>query len=259
MYIGWVGVYPDETFFMCSVQGLLKNFSNLSSGFWNVNICLYVTLFILSTACTGTKGLPGRKYEFFSYFGWIFALFVSIYGFFIAGDGAYFYGPLPGGIYCWMNDQFVVERVTLHYLYLFIFLGLMVVLVTINLIYLCCNAGNFGEEIDKRIGKLIFTLIGYPAIYALIFGPLGFARIVDAFGGRSPIEFAWFAALLISANGGINALYYGMSRNLYKRWKLELKGKTKHGKKTAKQSHSEQSESYSLAMSSGETSESGSP
>eukprot|EP01129_Flabellula_baltica_P003110 TRINITY_DN12954_c0_g1_i2.p1 TRINITY_DN12954_c0_g1~~TRINITY_DN12954_c0_g1_i2.p1 ORF type:complete len:331 (+),score=22.50 TRINITY_DN12954_c0_g1_i2:49-1041(+) len=232
----WSSTTPEATNPLCFIQGFLFNFSNVTSSLWNANTCLFVTLFIISTATIGTTNLPGTKYEIFSVVVWILGIFLSAYGpiALVTEEKPYFYGPISNGVYCWVTEDFPVERITFHYLWMFISLGSMILLTTINLVYLCTK--NFGARIDNKINGLIITLVGYPIIYAIVFMPLAISRVLTGLGVRVPVEFILVGVCILVSNGLLNALYYGISRNLYQKWRLELSGKTVRGKNSTSKS-----------------------
>eukprot|EP01129_Flabellula_baltica_P001550 TRINITY_DN1150_c0_g1_i4.p1 TRINITY_DN1150_c0_g1~~TRINITY_DN1150_c0_g1_i4.p1 ORF type:complete len:358 (+),score=34.62 TRINITY_DN1150_c0_g1_i4:46-1119(+) len=248
----WLNVVPTVNDTLCYVQGFMFNFTNLTSSFWNANTCLFVTVFIVSTAIVGTKNLPGKKYELFSSMLWLFGLFLSVYGpTLVTEEKPYYYGPISNGVYCWVLPDWPTERMTLHYLWMFISLGLMIVLTTLNLVYLCCRSGKFGSAIDKKVNGLIVTLVGYPIIYSFVFMPLTILRAITGLGIVVPVEIVWIAVIMLVGNGILNALYYGISRNLYQKWRLELSGKTYRGKysKSKSTDNSRRSQSRSQAAS----------
>eukprot|EP01129_Flabellula_baltica_P005171 TRINITY_DN1847_c0_g3_i1.p1 TRINITY_DN1847_c0_g3~~TRINITY_DN1847_c0_g3_i1.p1 ORF type:complete len:142 (-),score=20.50 TRINITY_DN1847_c0_g3_i1:414-839(-) len=131
---------------------------------------------------------------------------------------------------------------TLQYLWIFIALGIVIVLTVINFVFLCCNAGHFSKSIDKRLGELMITLAGYPIIFAVAFVPLGTSRLLTGAGIDVPIEYNWVAIMLFVSNGFFNALYYGITRKIFRKWKLEFKGTTTRGKLSKSRSKSKSKE-----------------
>eukprot|EP01129_Flabellula_baltica_P004915 TRINITY_DN1744_c0_g1_i1.p1 TRINITY_DN1744_c0_g1~~TRINITY_DN1744_c0_g1_i1.p1 ORF type:complete len:311 (+),score=12.15 TRINITY_DN1744_c0_g1_i1:311-1243(+) len=233
----WIGAPPTNSSFFCELQGFLLNYSNVTSTFWNATTCLYVTIFIVSTATYGTKGLPGKRFEIIALSNWFFGVPISGYGFtLVTQDKPFYYGPVSGGAYCWVTEDFPVERVTLHYLWMLVSLGVMILFTGINFFYLYCASGTFGRQIDKKIGGLMFALAGYPIIYGLMFLPLAVSRILSLYGVSVPLEVIWFGVVILFGNGAFNAIYYGITRKIFTKWRLEFSGTTSRGKGTKSRS-----------------------
>eukprot|EP01129_Flabellula_baltica_P015411 TRINITY_DN781_c0_g1_i3.p1 TRINITY_DN781_c0_g1~~TRINITY_DN781_c0_g1_i3.p1 ORF type:complete len:335 (+),score=29.94 TRINITY_DN781_c0_g1_i3:52-1056(+) len=231
---GWLERPPNATETMCFLQGFLFNVGDVTSSLWNANVCLFVTFFIISTATVETRNMPGKKYEIFSVVVWLFGIFLSLFGLTLqTEEKPYFYGPISGGVECWITDDFPAERMSLHYVWMFVSLGVMVILTTINLVYLCSR--SFGA-LDKKINGLIITLVGYPIIYAIVFMPLTTLRVLTTLNIPVPVEVILTGVLILVGNGILNALYYGISRNLYQKWKSEIAGKTVRGKNSTSKS-----------------------
>eukprot|EP01129_Flabellula_baltica_P010990 TRINITY_DN4721_c0_g1_i2.p1 TRINITY_DN4721_c0_g1~~TRINITY_DN4721_c0_g1_i2.p1 ORF type:complete len:330 (+),score=23.96 TRINITY_DN4721_c0_g1_i2:100-1089(+) len=226
----WSTSPPNATFSFCTFQGFMFNFSNIASAFWNTAVCLFVTWYVISTASIMTKRLPGRKFEIASNLIWIICAIFSSVGFFLSSDNNIFYAPVGDGVWCWISITYPIERFTLHYLWIFLSFGVLIVLTTINYVFLCCNRGQFGEETAKKIDKLLIKLAGYPVIFAVVFVPLGITRLITTLGGTVSVEAVWISVILFVSNGIFNALYYGITRNLYRKWRLEIQGKTVRGK-----------------------------
>eukprot|EP01129_Flabellula_baltica_P006714 TRINITY_DN2545_c2_g1_i1.p1 TRINITY_DN2545_c2_g1~~TRINITY_DN2545_c2_g1_i1.p1 ORF type:complete len:232 (+),score=22.74 TRINITY_DN2545_c2_g1_i1:349-1044(+) len=214
---------PNDSDAFCTFQGFLFNFSNLASTLWNSNLCLYMTIYIISTSISGMKNLPGTKYELFSQLIWIFCGFLSFFGFTLVSDEyPYFYGSVGRGVWCWIGNPYNPQRMTLHYIWIFMSFGLLLILTLINCFYLYCNTGKFGDEIDKRIGGVIRTLTGYPIIFSFtVIFPLIITRMMDGLE-EVTINAARVGSILFASNGLFNAIYYGFSRHIYSKWKVVL-------------------------------------
>eukprot|EP01129_Flabellula_baltica_P008782 TRINITY_DN3519_c0_g1_i1.p1 TRINITY_DN3519_c0_g1~~TRINITY_DN3519_c0_g1_i1.p1 ORF type:complete len:331 (+),score=57.46 TRINITY_DN3519_c0_g1_i1:17-1009(+) len=233
----WTGK-PAEFGVFCTIQGAVFNFANVSSALWYTNVCLYVTIYIISTVTFGTKNLPGKMYELLSNLIWVFCFFLTMVGFtYNNEESPFFYGPVGGGVWCWIVPPYLEERMTLHYLWIFIALGIVVLLTLINFLYLCCNAGTFGKDIDKKIGSLMLSLIGYPIIFMIVFIPLATTRVLTGMGVSVSIEIVYVSSTLFISNGLFNAIYYGTTRKMFKKWKLEVDGTTTRGKYSKSGSH----------------------
>eukprot|EP01129_Flabellula_baltica_P009870 TRINITY_DN4105_c0_g1_i1.p1 TRINITY_DN4105_c0_g1~~TRINITY_DN4105_c0_g1_i1.p1 ORF type:complete len:335 (+),score=42.30 TRINITY_DN4105_c0_g1_i1:60-1007(+) len=217
--IGWVSDAPNGTEFICGVQGFLFNYANVTAALWNVNMALFMTVCILSTSMEGMTNLPGKKYEVFSLLIWIFGFLMPVIGLSSERDNQQYFDVVSSGIYCWISHYYPTERLTLHHMWMFFALGSMIILTTINLVYLCYNAGSFGEEIDKRIGKLITTLSGYPIIYAIIYMPIAVQRVLSAGGIEPSIELLWFAGVLTNLNGSLSDKMGSRTSGNYKKRK----------------------------------------
>eukprot|EP01129_Flabellula_baltica_P010296 TRINITY_DN433_c0_g1_i12.p1 TRINITY_DN433_c0_g1~~TRINITY_DN433_c0_g1_i12.p1 ORF type:complete len:108 (-),score=14.34 TRINITY_DN433_c0_g1_i12:211-534(-) len=103
------------------------------------------------------ENLPGMKFELGSQLLWGFSFFLSFYGFFLETEETpYFYGPVGLTDQCWISDDFPAERMYLHYMWMFVSLGVMIILTSINIGYLCTN--SFGE-LDKKVNRMILTLL----------------------------------------------------------------------------------------------------
>eukprot|EP01129_Flabellula_baltica_P009909 TRINITY_DN4129_c0_g1_i1.p1 TRINITY_DN4129_c0_g1~~TRINITY_DN4129_c0_g1_i1.p1 ORF type:complete len:321 (+),score=41.45 TRINITY_DN4129_c0_g1_i1:673-1635(+) len=228
---GWIASPPNGTEPFCVIQSLLYNYGQASAAAWNINMSVFVTIFIFSTAVKGMENLPGKKYEIFSMLIWAIGFLVVGYGATRHTNDNPYFGSSNGGVYCWIGDSHVRDRIEVHYLWVFLTMGVMCILAVVHTVYLCCNKGNFGEEIDNKVGKLVVTLAGYPIIYAVLYLPVGVARLLIASGVEVSVEVLWLCSCLVISNGFLTAIYYGHTRSIYRKWKSEFQGRTLRGKR----------------------------
>ncbi|RKU49019.1 hypothetical protein DL546_009716 [Coniochaeta pulveracea] len=176
---------------------------------------------------------------------WVFTYFISALGIAITRngrDGGGFY--VRAGAWCWINVHYENLRLLTHYL--FIFISLAVVSVLYTLIFLSLrrrqkdelnqlprlttppskvkpglelrrqNAGNshsLSNQSTAAKGHHPAFLI-YPVIYVVCTAPLALGRIATMAGAKVPIGYFCAAGALITSNGLLDVLLWGLTRRV---------------------------------------------
>lgn len=187
---------------------------------------------------------------------WLFAHLISALGIIITHNGRSgggFY--VRAAAWCWINVKYEKLRLLTHYLFIFISLALTTILYALIFFHLrrpqghpqpqpglteqrpqkskslrskpsvdMRGAGNPGESNPTASGDTVFANSGgrhpafliYPVIHVVCTAPLAFGRIATMAGAEVPLGFFCAAGALITSNGWLDVLLFGVTR----RWLL---------------------------------------
>lgn len=154
-------------------------------------------------------------------------------------------------IQCWMNVKYEKLRLVTHYLFIFMSLALTTILYTLIFLSLRktqaqlqpepgltqrprrskslrskpsvdmrggvqLNATNSGDTVFENSGGRHPAFLIYPVIYVVCTAPLALGRIATMAGVHVPLEFFCAAGALITSNGWLDVVLFGVTR----RWLL---------------------------------------
>jgi len=152
---------------------------------------------------------------------WLYAIIAASYGL-IAYPANYFYVPVSDGAWCWISINYPVYRVLLQYgIIALVMCFLFGVYISIAL-YLNCRPSEGNSDVKKRV----MQLIGFPTTYFLAFFPLTIIRLVNVFMNL-PIEAAYVTVFFEPLDGIFNVIWYGYTRQIFKKAKEEEMRKKK--------------------------------
>ena len=200
----------------CTAQGFLLHFGDVASAFFVLSIAIHTC----TTAAVGKRIAYG---VFATGIGivWLFAFFLTILGVALHGN-TYF---VRAGAWCWVSSSYELERLALHYIWLFIAEFGLVVIYLITFFKLRSKTRHLFDDqttlssrpnqstVDavNRITKLMML---YPMVYVFLTLPLSSTRMWSmAHKGQtvSDITACTVGALLASC-GWVDCLLYTLTR-----------------------------------------------
>lgn len=194
----------------CFTQGFLLNLGDVSSG-------LFVFFIALHTFYSAVKGrkLPYRTFSLLVVMVWVLSLALTAIGPIMYRD-KYF---VRAGAWCWASSQYQMDRLALHYIWVFAVqfgtiityaLVLLHLRKTMNIILPVQRSSKTYAKVD-RAAKL---MVLYPFFYIILTLPLSAGRMWSmAHGGANlPVWYACLAGTLISSCGLVDTLLYALTR-----------------------------------------------
>ncbi|KAK0449785.1 uncharacterized protein EV420DRAFT_1750560 [Desarmillaria tabescens] len=136
------------------------------------------------------------------------------------------------GYWCWIRDEYSVERIALEYLWLWIALAVMVILYGLIALvmrgFIVLDEGihfmtqrnrrwqdlTAADDEDERQSKAVANLmLFYPAVYAICVFPITIVRWLSFSDGvYVPPGATFFAGILFSSSGLLNSILYTATR-----------------------------------------------
>ncbi|KAI0348397.1 hypothetical protein BDW22DRAFT_1350595 [Trametopsis cervina] len=218
--VKWIreaGVTEGET---CTAQGVLKQIGDVSVAFASLAIALH-TFFALVFRW---RPEPRSKLPFFVIgFIWIFVVLIAAISL-GTHKGKDYYGNTQ--FWCWITEQYPVQRIVLEYLWLWItcFLNfLLYVPIAFVMRYDCTlvianwqirflknsETGRATPRLEKR---LALQMLVYPAVYTITTLPIAVTRWLGFTGHQVPWAATVFADVLFASSGYLNVMVFTLTR-----------------------------------------------
>ncbi|KAK3379260.1 G protein-coupled glucose receptor regulating Gpa2-domain-containing protein [Lasiosphaeria ovina] len=179
---------------------------------------------------------------------WVFDYLLAILGPVMTNNGREYGGfYVRAAAWCWMNVKYDTYRLVLHYLFIFISLAMTSIVYTLIFLHLrnrsqslrahantsltdsetgTTNGAGSGSmdpktalrahsstaAIEVHSGGHHNAFLLYPVIYVVCTAPLAVGRIVSMAGVNVPVSYFCVAGALISSNGWLDVLLWGVTR-----------------------------------------------
>lgn len=200
----------------CQIQGTFLNIGNVGSGFF----VLFIACHTFYTAVMGER--PGQRL----FFGlvaavWALAILLTIIGPALHGRD-YF---VRTGAWCWASALYEVERLTLHYMWIFfvqfasmiIYLAVFIHIKTTmarTSVVLARSSGRNKSISHAKISRAARSMLLYPLTYVVLTLPLSAGRMWSLAheGAFLPNAYVIVAGTLIASNGLTDCLLYTATR-----------------------------------------------
>ncbi|KAK0124577.1 hypothetical protein ONS95_009526 [Cadophora gregata] len=156
--------------------------------------------------------LPARTFYCCIAGAWIFVYTMGAVGPLL--QGADFY--VRANAWCWINEAYSLERLWLHYFWIFVAMFLTIVIYLCIFIFLhtapnsCAILKHRTEHVNHGATPL---MILYPLIYTVCTAPLAAGRIYAIAGHEVPLGFFVVAGSMIACNGWLDVLLYASTRS----------------------------------------------
>ncbi|KAK3985121.1 hypothetical protein QBC44DRAFT_164064 [Cladorrhinum sp. PSN332] len=204
----------------CWAQGWLVSTGDLSSSLFITAIAVHTYLSVVRNYT------PPQRIVYGTIVGlWFFNYFMALLGLGMTRNG-----KEDGGFYvraaawCWMNIEYETYRLTLHYLWIFISLAITSVLYILIFCHLrkpkiqtettqSQPQSNGICKLFEHAGGQHRAFLLYPVIYVLCTAPLAIGRIATMAGADVPISYFCAAGALITSNGWLDVLLWGVTRH----------------------------------------------
>ncbi|KAF1809862.1 hypothetical protein P152DRAFT_451526 [Eremomyces bilateralis CBS 781.70] len=198
---------PSRT---CVFQAVFIQLGDISSGGFSVAIALH-TLYCLPVMGRA-RTLSGRWFVVGIAFTWIVSIILTVIGP-VTHEHSFF---ARAGAWCWISDRYDTSRLTLHYLWVFIFqFGLILVysIVLIRLFRVSNDRNNFLHTTDLA-SRIARNMALYPVFYCGLTIPVAVVRMVAMSGSTAPTGLYIFAGCCLTSIGWVDAILYGWTRHL---------------------------------------------
>jgi hypothetical protein len=112
---------------------------------------------------------------------------------------------------CWINDAFSIERLWLHYFW--IFTAMFGTILLYGFVFLYVRYSSKTSHIsDSKISGVTPLMILYPLIYTVCTAPLAAGRIYALAGHDVSLGYFCAAGTMIACNGWLDVLLYASTR-----------------------------------------------
>ncbi|KAK1750965.1 G protein-coupled glucose receptor regulating Gpa2-domain-containing protein [Echria macrotheca] len=165
---------------------------------------------------------------------WIFDYFLAILGPAITSNGRVYGGfYVRASAWCWISHDYETFRLVLHYLFIFISLALTSILYLLIFLHIRKTPSSPPPRppqpplsTDSDSTKALpppppaqkdnhhRAFLMYPVIYVVCTAPLAIGRIVSMAGVNVPIAYFCLAGALITSNGWLDVLLWGLTRRV---------------------------------------------
>ncbi|KAL2074675.1 hypothetical protein VTL71DRAFT_8454 [Oculimacula yallundae] len=191
----------------CWAQGWFVSTGDLASS-------VFICAIAVHTFASVIKEYRLSASSFYSCLGgaWIFVYAMGALGPLMHGEDFY----VRASAWCWINEAYSLERLWLHYFWIFLAMFLTVVIYTFVFIFLhtaphSCPAQRNRTELSHHGATPLMIL--YPLIYTICTAPLAAGRIYAIAGHEVPLGFFVVAGTMIACNGWLDVLLYASTRS----------------------------------------------
>ncbi|BGP49420.1 hypothetical protein JCM10450v2_005311 [Rhodotorula kratochvilovae] len=125
-----------------------------------------------------------------------------------------FYGPAGG--WCWMNAAYQSERLTCHYLWVFLVAGTTLLLYSIMAAQIWWRLRQLGDGAPLSTGTtgVAKVMMLYPFIYVASVVPLAVYRCATMAGHDWPIQYALAGGFIWALSGTADCITYALTRHI---------------------------------------------
>ncbi|KAK5657771.1 hypothetical protein OQA88_2844 [Cercophora sp. LCS_1] len=198
----------------CWIQGWLVSTGDLSSS-------LFITAIAVHTYLTVVWSFKPPQWALYVtvVFLWAFNYILAILGPAMTKNGSEHAGFYVRAVaWCWINVKYETYRLVFHYLFIFISLAGTSILYTLIFLHLRRRPASNSSPTKGRSHSSRNTnhhhkaFLLYPVIYVICTAPLAIGRIVAMVGVKVPIAYFSVAGALITSNGWLDVLLWGLTR-----------------------------------------------
>lgn len=212
---------------MCFLQAWLIHIGDVSSGLWVFSIGLHTLVNVVFR-----KKIPTNVF-----IGWA----IGIWAFCIAITAA---GPIkihnvfvPTAAWCWISSEYQLERLYLHYAYIFLAQGGSVIAYAFVVVFLYTQVKQNGgtqqyttvqasngevtkpkndpfAASQKRILRTARYMVLYPIAYVALTLPLASARLAAMTGHNPPVPIYILAGCMMTSCGWMDVVLYTTTRKI---------------------------------------------
>ncbi|PGH29721.1 hypothetical protein GX50_07535 [[Emmonsia] crescens] len=194
---------------LCFAQGWLLQIGDPSSG-----------LFVFAIAVhTFAMVLMGRKLSHRWFIAcvcgvWAFAVILTLIPTLRHGNRTY----VPSGAWCWIDENFDIDRLWTHYVWIFVSEFGSVVLYMLLFFRLrhqiaqSAVLGRGQKEHLRRLRRVIGYMVLYPIAYIVLSLPLAAGRMATARGDKLSVSYFCTAGAVIASSGFVDVIMYSLTR-----------------------------------------------
>ncbi|GAA5957080.1 hypothetical protein JCM8115_003951 [Rhodotorula mucilaginosa] len=199
--------YPTR---LCKTQSILIQIGDLGSAFSSLVICLNLLLILVFRITPATRWLMVTLL-----IEWIIIGILASVGPIsrIGKEGVPFYGP--SGSWCWVNSAYQLERLLVHYLWVFIVAFFNLLFYSIIAIYLRYHdGGRLASGPLAQTANISRVMLIYPVVYVATILPLSIYRCAAMAGEHWNIHILLGAGAVFTLSGAANCIIYALTRRL---------------------------------------------
>ncbi|KAJ7500658.1 hypothetical protein B0H11DRAFT_1800569 [Mycena galericulata] len=230
----WIHDMAVEIGTLCVVQGALKQISDVGLAFWTFIIALH-------TFCLVFLGITPRPYVVWMTLigGWSGIGILAMTGpalLDIAHRGPFY---SISGYWCWINPDYVDERTTLDYMFMFMAGTFSFVLYTLvffrmrgNIVVTgtrvtfrkTASSEWVGQHVESRTMSVARKMLLYPVAYTIVILPIAAARFSEWAGNDVPFEVTIFCDMVFLLSGIVNVTLFTTTRRILPSGSVRLPG-----------------------------------
>ncbi|CAK1360820.1 unnamed protein product [Cercospora beticola] len=142
---------------------------------------------------------------------WTFSLFLATIGIIMHPHDFY----MRAGMWCWINEEYMHERLWLHYVWILFTEFAVVGLYTTMFIVLQRRIKDFfyvSSQHQMRAESAARSVIIYPVVYVICTLPAVVARLRDMTGHSVGYAELTFVGVMMTSNGWLDVLVYALTR-----------------------------------------------
>ncbi|CAG8681512.1 16105_t:CDS:2, partial [Gigaspora rosea] len=187
----WLRSDIIETGVICSIQGFLINFGDVTSGFWILVLCIYIFMLTVRYECP-------RLVIISMLIIWPLNLIISLLGLAIQTPNSPFYDAHQHS-WCWISYNYQNFRIGFNYFITLIIT--IVVIILLIIIYRKLKTIN-SRHTNKK-------LMWYPFTYIFLVFPFTIHRFTAMIGHTLPFEYVIVSTCFFLCDGLFNSIIYG--------------------------------------------------
>ncbi|CZR54549.1 uncharacterized protein PAC_04433 [Phialocephala subalpina] len=188
----------------CWAQGWFVSTGDLASSVFICAIAVHTFLGVVKD-----YRLPSGAFYCCIAAAWTFVYVMAAIGPILHGKDFY----VRASAWCWINAAFSIERLWLHYFWIFVAMFSTILIYTFIFLFLRTSARHSSPS--PRVPLLHGAtplMILYPLIYTICTAPLAAGRIVALAGHNVPLSYFVMAGTMIACNGWLDVLLYASTR-----------------------------------------------
>ncbi|KAK5136152.1 hypothetical protein LTR08_003989 [Meristemomyces frigidus] len=200
----------------CFAQGWLLHSGDVASAFFVLAIAIHTFYTAVYGLRIGTKTFAAG------------IVFIWAFTFFLTGLGVGLHGKkyfVRAGAWCWISSEYEVDRLALHYIWLFVAEFGTVLIYFVTFFQLRAKTGQLfaGQRVGNRapnqatveaVNRITKLMTLYPCVYIMLTLPLSAGRMwsMAHHGKQISDPISLFAAALLTSCGWVDSLLYTLTR-----------------------------------------------
>ncbi|GAA6055876.1 hypothetical protein JCM3770_001537 [Rhodotorula araucariae] len=197
---------------LCTAQGVILQCGDLGSAFSTLIICINLFLILVCQMIPTLRTVLCAIASAWTMVGVFAVIGPATHP---GGPGVQpFYGAAGG--WCWMNSAYQSERLTCHYLWVFLVAGTTLILYSIMAVQIWWRRRQLGGGAPLSTGTtgVAKVMMLYPTIYVVSVLPLAVYRCATMAGHNWPIQYALAGGFIWALSGTGDCITYAFTRHI---------------------------------------------
>ncbi|CZT25255.1 uncharacterized protein RCC_10984 [Ramularia collo-cygni] len=192
----------------CWTQGWLLNAGDVGSAAFTLVIAVHLFSDIILNCRLGPLRFLSTVI-----FVWVFTIFCATIGVVIHPSDFY----MRAGLWCWIPENHMPERLWLHYIWLIFVEFSVIVLYSLMFLFLRRRAKQFHSSTDQsflrgRAKSAARSVVAYPLIYVICTLPAVVVRLSIMAGASVGVNHLIFVGVMMASNGWLDVILYSVTR-----------------------------------------------